>query len=133
MKKRALITLLLASAVMITPASANWFARPQVGLNLNVGSAPNPTPGDLRALYGPERYGLYRVGADVLRDMQGKIVFGERGEELGIVTSVDVSARLAFIRMPTGESVAVDAGFLVNEADRVVAPTLSMTELRALA
>jgi outer membrane protein OmpA-like peptidoglycan-associated protein len=52
--RKAIIPLLLLSAVCVTPASANWFSNPRLGVNLNVGSAPNPTPADLRALYGVE-------------------------------------------------------------------------------
>ena len=32
------------SVVWVSAASANYFANPQLGLNLNVGSAPNPVP-----------------------------------------------------------------------------------------
>jgi outer membrane protein OmpA-like peptidoglycan-associated protein len=47
--KNTIRTLLLLSAVVcITPASANYFANPGQGTNLNIGSAPNPTPADLR-------------------------------------------------------------------------------------
>ena len=42
--KKAIIPLLLASAVAVSPAHANWFSNPRLGINLNVGSAPNPTP-----------------------------------------------------------------------------------------
>jgi len=39
--------LLVASALSVTAASAqSYFANPQTGQNLNVGSAPNPTPAD---------------------------------------------------------------------------------------
>jgi outer membrane protein OmpA-like peptidoglycan-associated protein len=48
--KKAIVSLLLLSAVCVSPASANYFSNPAVGVNLNVGSAPNPTPSDLRAL-----------------------------------------------------------------------------------
>ncbi len=53
--RKAIIPLLLLSAVCVTPASANWFSNPRVGVNLNVGSAPNPKPADLQALYGVEQ------------------------------------------------------------------------------
>ncbi len=52
--RKAIIPLLLLSAVCITPASANWFSNPRLGVNLNVGSAPNPKPADLEAIYGVE-------------------------------------------------------------------------------
>jgi outer membrane protein OmpA-like peptidoglycan-associated protein len=52
--RKAIIPLLLLSAVCVTPAAANWFSNPRLGVNLNVGSAPNPKPADLEALYGVE-------------------------------------------------------------------------------
>ena len=136
MKKMTLTTLLLLSAVMVSPASANWFSRPGIGINLNVGSAPNPTPNDLRALYGPARYGVYpasRISFDVLQDMSGKTVYGENGEQLGFISTVDPASRLVELQLPNGRAVAVDAGLLINERDRVIAPTLSMAEVMALA
>jgi len=47
---KAIVSLLLLSAVCASPASANYFSNPALGINLNIGSAPNPTPSDLRAL-----------------------------------------------------------------------------------
>jgi outer membrane protein OmpA-like peptidoglycan-associated protein len=49
---KTIVSLLLLSAVCVTPASANYFSNPRLGVNLNVGSAPNPKPSDLRAIYG---------------------------------------------------------------------------------
>lgn len=49
---KTILSLLLLSAVCVTPASANYFSNPRLGVNLNVGSAPNPKPSDLRAIYG---------------------------------------------------------------------------------
>jgi len=48
--KKAILSVLLLSAVCASPASANFFSNPGVGVNLNVGSAPNPTPMQLRLL-----------------------------------------------------------------------------------
>lgn len=53
MKTRFLLPLLLVSAAFITPASANWFSNPAQGINRNIGSAPNPTPADLREMRTP--------------------------------------------------------------------------------
>lgn len=136
MKKTGIATLLLlAAAAAASPASANWFFRPGAGVSLNVGSAPNPTPNDLRILYGPSRYGVYptRVGVEVLRDMSGKTVYGENGERLGMIATVDEASRLAKLQLPDGRSIAVDANLLINETDRVVAPTLSLAEVMARA
>jgi outer membrane protein OmpA-like peptidoglycan-associated protein len=49
--KKTFLSLLLLSAVCITPASANYFSNPALGVNLNIGSAPNPKPSDLRPIY----------------------------------------------------------------------------------
>ena len=136
MKKTGITTLLLLAAVVAaTPASANWFFRPGAGVSLNVGSAPNPTPNDLRILYGPNRYSVYptRISVEVLRDMTGKTVYGENGERLGMIATVDEVSRLAELQLADGRSIAVDANLLINEMDRVIAPTLSLAEVMARA
>jgi outer membrane protein OmpA-like peptidoglycan-associated protein len=44
---KATLSLLILSLALATPASAqSYFANPQTGQNLNIGSAPNPTPAD---------------------------------------------------------------------------------------
>jgi len=48
MKKTIRSLLLLSAVVCVTPAYANYFSNPAQGVNLNIGSAPNPTPADLR-------------------------------------------------------------------------------------
>jgi len=130
MKKTTLATVLLLSAMMAAPASANWFFRPDAGISLNVGSAPNPTPNDLRILYGPLRY---QVSAAVLRDMTGKSVYGENGEHLGMIAAVDERHRIVEMRIADGRSVVIEGSLLINEPDRVIAPTLSMAEVVAAA
>ena len=130
MKKSVLMMCVLMSAAAFTaPASANWFSRPGAGVNLNVGSAPNPTPADLRALYGPARYAYAVITPEALRDMEGKTVYGENGEMLGVIATVDTTAGLVDLHLPSGKAVAIDADLLVNQRDRVIAPTLSMTEV----
>jgi len=49
MKARILLPMLLLTAVFVSPASANWFANPSWGINLQLGSAPSPTPDDVRS------------------------------------------------------------------------------------
>jgi len=46
MKARATLSVFFMSVAvaLASPASANYFANPRTGLNLNVGSAPNPVP-----------------------------------------------------------------------------------------
>ena len=36
-------------ALLAAPASANWFSNPFININLNLGSAPNPTPDQVLA------------------------------------------------------------------------------------
>jgi outer membrane protein OmpA-like peptidoglycan-associated protein len=48
MKNTIRSLLLLSAVICVTPASANYFSNPAQGTNLNIGSAPNPTPADLR-------------------------------------------------------------------------------------
>ena len=51
---QAVGSLLLLSAIFITPASANWFSSQSSNTMYNVGSVRNPTPAELRALYSKE-------------------------------------------------------------------------------
>ena len=74
MKMRVLLPALLiaaATVTAVTPASANWFNNPYLGISRNIGSAPSPTPDDLRQMRLPivvrqenNRPGLFeRIGA----------------------------------------------------------------------
>jgi hypothetical protein len=74
MKMRLVIPALLlsvATVAVVTPASANWFHNKYLGISRNVGSAPNPTPEDVRQMRLPiivrqenDRPGLFaRIGA----------------------------------------------------------------------
>jgi hypothetical protein len=47
-KIAALMPALLMALAVVTPASANWFSNPVQGINRNIGSAPNPTPQNIR-------------------------------------------------------------------------------------
>ena len=56
MKMKVLLPALLLSVVAVTavtPASANWFHNKYLGISRNVGSAPNPTPDDVRQMRLP--------------------------------------------------------------------------------
>ena len=73
MKTKVMLALLLSVATVtaVTPASANWFHNKYLGISRNVGSAPNPTPDDVRQMRLPivvrqedNRPGLFaRIGA----------------------------------------------------------------------
>ena len=45
---KTMMAMLAAAAICTSPAYANWFSNPVTNTNLNIGSAPNPTPADLR-------------------------------------------------------------------------------------
>jgi len=47
-------SLMLLSAIFVTPASANWFSSQKSNTMFNVGSVRNPTPAELRALYAKD-------------------------------------------------------------------------------
>ncbi|HYM18573.1 MAG TPA: hypothetical protein VEU06_08425 [Micropepsaceae bacterium] len=49
MKASRILSIVVLSAAFATPAFANYFSNPNLGMSANVGSAPNPTPADLRA------------------------------------------------------------------------------------
>lgn len=53
MKARFILPVLLVTAAFASPASANWFHNPHQNINRNIGSAPNPTPADLREMRLP--------------------------------------------------------------------------------
>ena len=53
MKSRVLPVVLIASALFATPSLANWFHNPQLNINRNIGSAPGPTPQDIREMRLP--------------------------------------------------------------------------------
>lgn len=53
MKTTGILAVLLISGALATPAYANFFHNPYLGINLNVGSAPNPTPAQIRAFELP--------------------------------------------------------------------------------
>jgi len=48
MKTTMALSVLLISAASATPSFANYFHNPHWNLNRNIGSAPSPTPRDIR-------------------------------------------------------------------------------------
>ena len=122
-RTKTVMSLLLLSAVIATPAAANWFARPAVGINLNVGSAPSPSPYDLRIVEG---YAVIRQPQVITVEVLRETVIGENGEMLGTILTVDEGPQLVEVQLPTGVTVAVEARF--DEPNRVVAPTLSRAD-----
>jgi len=156
---KKMMSVLLLSALCITPAYANWFHNPVTNISRNIGSAPNPTPQDLRALYGrgpvitampsrpraavPFGEGYLNRGYD-LSSLEGRTVFGpERtvipgyvklSERLGYILAVDQDAKLAELQTPAGIAVTVPVALLVPQGDdRVMASTMTRADVMAMA
>jgi len=64
MKTRLILPTILVSLVFVSPALGNWFSNPDWNINLHVGSAPNPTPDDIRAARQPM----------LVRDADGNVI-----------------------------------------------------------
>ena len=149
-----MMSLLLLSAVFITPASANWFSNPHTNTMLNVGSAPNPTPADLRAIGDSKFAAAYTsephfvatqnqtivmpeivqtMNAAQLTRLEGRHVSGAHGERLGYILAVDQDSRMIELQTPKGIAVAMPATLLIENHGRVIAPTTSRGDVMAMA
>ena len=100
--KKALMSLLMASAIIATAAPA---------------SAITPTPS-------------FSLGA--LSNMEGKEVRGKYNEYLGYILAVDERGKLAELQIPTGVALSLSTDLLVNESDHVRAPTISRGDILAM-
>jgi hypothetical protein len=154
---KTMMSLLLLSAVCVSPASANWFSNPRTNTMLNIGSAPNPTPADLRrigdstatnraayvsqdpaleaeraAYVTPKKDVHVATNAELTR-MEGKTVFGAHGARLGSILAVNHAGRLAQVQTPGGIAVAMPVGLLTDKGNRIVAPTISPLDMMAMA
>jgi hypothetical protein len=155
-----MMSLLLLSAVFISPASANWFSNPRAGTNLNIGSAPNPTPADLRAIgdstyasapsqtnfaatatyiepqqtaYTVVQPALHVATASDLAKMEGRMLFGSHGERLGSILAVDRSTRMIDVQTSGGVAVSMPASLIMDKGGRLIAPTTSRADMMAMA
>ena len=153
---KTVLALLGAAALAASPASANYFSNPSSNTNLNVGSAPNPTPQQLRAIgdsqysSGPARADRYERRGEAapvdsqtfamhpmtraqLSALEGKAVTGVNGANLGYILAVNNGARIAEIQTPTGVGVAVSTMLLTDKGNHVIAPTMSKGDILAMA
>ena len=143
-----MMSLLLLSAVFITPASANWFSNPRTGTNLNIGSAPNPTPADLRAIGDGKFTVAYTsqpratptqiayvqtMNTAALTRLEGRQVWGSHGESLGHVLAVDEGSKLIELQTAKGIAVAMPASLLTEKHGRMIAPSTSWADVMAMA
>ena len=63
MKASRLLSVAVLSVAFATPAFANYFSNPNLGMTANIGSAPNPTPADLRGDHNLPRIAVTRLHA----------------------------------------------------------------------
>ena len=148
-----MMSLLLLSAVFITPASANWFSNPKTNTMLNIGSAANPTSADLRAIGDSKVAVAYTteprfVAAQTqtiapetsqtmntvqLDRLEGRQVSGSHGERLGTILAVDQDTQMIELQTARGIAVAMPASLLVEKHGRVMATTTSRADVMAMA
>ena len=148
--RHTMMSLLLLSALSIAPAAqANWFHNPATNTNLNIGSAPNPTPQDLarigdshfaRALADGSYTRVYVAPAHIstmsnaqLTDLEGRPVFGAHGRHLGYVLAADQGSRMFELQTPTGVGVAMPASLLSERNGRLLTPTTTKGDVMAMA
>ena len=149
-----MMSLLLLSAAFAMPASANWFSNPRLGTNLNIGSAPNPRPADLRAI-GDSKFAVAQTAEPRLvatqtqaaiapepmqtidtvepTRLEGRTVSGSHGQRLGYILAVDQDTRMIELQTPRGIAVAMPAALLVEKRGHVIAPTTSRADIMAMA
>jgi hypothetical protein len=126
MRSKALITLVVATG-LAAPAFANYFHDPNANINLNIGSAPNPTPEDLRAAEGrPNR------GPIDLKALLGKPVYGGDGMFVGAISDVDTDRDLAAVRIAQNEAVALPGKSLIDDGARVFAPNVTKAQVLSM-
>ena len=147
--RHTMMSLLLLSALSIAPAvQANWFHNPATNTNLNVGSAPNPTPQDLAAI-GESRYArdtgwtysrVYVAPAPVstvstaqLTELEGRPVFGAHDRYLGYILAVDNGAKMVELQTPKGVGVAMPASLMSERNGRLLTPTTTQADVMAMA
>jgi len=153
---KTMMSLLAAAAIVASPAYANWFSNPHTNTNLNIGSAPNPTPADLRGpkavvpseparLRASEYYQqtpvAYETGTTVMHRMtdaqmtalEGKPVLGAHGARLGYVLAVDHGSRMAEIQTRSGIGIAIPTMLLSDKGNHILAPTTSRADMMAMA
>jgi hypothetical protein len=207
MKTNTLMSLLLLTAVCATPASANYFSNTKWNTMLNIGSAPSPTPAQLRAIgdssyasapvrrtlnpraeavppspavqepvydnddeivnsYDEEIVGsnspvvaptrvavgtksttttkvaatkvvakkaMVATPATSLAKMEGKPVFGSKGERLGYVLAVNEKAHLIDMQLPSGIAVSMPGTLVTDKGSRAIAPTVTKADTMDMA
>jgi TonB family protein len=85
---------LVVSAALVTPANASGFYDRELNVRLNVGSAPNPRPQDIRQQYAPD----YPLRSRSLNE-QGTVRLRVSLNEHGAVSGAIVERTSGFKRL----------------------------------
>ncbi|HEX3486294.1 MAG TPA: hypothetical protein VHT51_14620 [Micropepsaceae bacterium] len=128
MKFSQMALLIVVSSGLCGSAMANFFHNPNTNTNLNVGSAPSPTPEDLQAAEGR----LASRSDFDLTELLGKPVYGKDRSYLGSVSDVDPDRNLAAVRIASNQAVAVSGRALINDGPRVLAPSLTASDIASM-
>jgi len=135
--KTTLIQALLASVLCIGPAVAQTFIdQPETVIIRPRGNYTIPRAYDM----APQQRWGYRTRlaanawtAGDMHRMEGKRVVSSRGENLGIVTAIDIGSQLVQVHTPGSVSVAMPIVLLQDKGDRLYAPTTSYRQFMAMA
>jgi hypothetical protein len=104
-----LMSVLLLSAVSISPVYANW--------------SSNPRPS----------YSWNWVSIGTLVPMEGRTIYGADGADLGYVLAVDVHESLVQVQTRDGVAVALPARLVSNRTGQLRASTLLPLDMMAIA
>jgi len=107
-----LMSVLLLSAVTVSPVYANWFGNPQT-------SRPS--------------YPWNWESIGKLVPMEGRTIYGANGADLGYVLAVDVQGSLLQVQTSDGVAVALPARLVSDRSGQLLASTLSPRDMMAMA
>jgi TonB family protein len=108
-----LLPLALLSTALVTPAYANWFHDSRANINRNIGSAPNPTPDDVRENRSP----AYPLVSRSLNE-QGTVGLTISLNELGAVSGAVIERTSGFDRLD-------DAAVQYAKTNWIYTPTIN--------
>jgi hypothetical protein len=82
MRIKMTLCALFISSAFATPTFANYFHNPYLNLNLNVGSAPSPTPRDIRENRLPQVHTAPSATGAIDTIYRSRLTPSRRGEAL---------------------------------------------------
>lgn len=117
-KTTILPSALLLAVALVMPAYANWFNNPGLNVSRNLGSAPNPTPQDLRKRNSPD----YPSRSQSLNE-QGTVGVRVSLTDRGAVSGAVVERTSGFKRLDDAAVEYIKAHWLYEQNPRGYDPT----------